>query len=162
MYVKHIKNSVCSKNEVPSSSSVSFPAGQCELNQVPYLKGCVKTSPGLRVMDSYAPLVEERTSLSTSLSEWTHWAVPQHSLFSFTLSCFSWYQMVLWMLTCCDSDIVLNYRRGRNLTSNSFLNTSVVTFSSLRSDKTSTNRTFKQFTVYLLIYVKTVKKNGTK
>lgn len=54
---------------------VSFSAGQCELNQVLYIKGCVKTSPGLRVMDSYGLLTEERTSSSTSLSEWPHWEV---------------------------------------------------------------------------------------
>ncbi len=51
------------------SFSVCFSAGQREPNQVQFLEGCVKTSPGLRVMDSYAPLMEERTSLSTSLSE---------------------------------------------------------------------------------------------
>lgn len=68
---------------------LSFSAGQCEPNQVPYLKGCVKTSPGLRVMDSYAPLTEERTSLCTSLSE-----------FSFTFLFYTvGFVEVLW--TCC-------------------------------------------------------------
>lgn len=46
--------------------------GQYEPDLVPFLKGCVKTSPGLRVMDSSVPHTEERTSSSTSLSEFNH------------------------------------------------------------------------------------------
>lgn len=62
IFKKKPKNCLC--------PCLSFSAGQCEPDQVQYLKVCVKTSPGLRVMDSYGPLAEERTSLSTSQSEW--------------------------------------------------------------------------------------------
>lgn len=51
---------------------VSVSAGQCEPNQVRFIKECVKISPGLRVTGSYGPPTEERTSLSTSPSESHH------------------------------------------------------------------------------------------
>lgn len=75
---------------------LSSSAGQCEPSQVLYLKACAKTSPGLRVMDSYAPLMEERTSLSTSLSESPHWVVLQRWI---SLVWFTWRPTVLWKLT---------------------------------------------------------------
>lgn len=59
-------------SRITDPSVVSAPAGQCEPNQVQFIKECVKTSPGLRVTGSYGPLMEERTSLSTSLSESHH------------------------------------------------------------------------------------------
>lgn len=51
------------------SASVSDCAGLYAQDQVQFLKECVKTSPGLRVTDSYGPRTEEKTSLSTSPSE---------------------------------------------------------------------------------------------
>lgn len=54
------------------SASVSDCAGQYEPDQVRCLKGCAKTSPGLRVTDSFGPRTEERTSSSTSRSESAH------------------------------------------------------------------------------------------
>lgn len=59
----------CLSFSLLSCSPLSFPSGQFELDQVQFSKGCVKTFPGLRVMVLSAPLMEERTSLSTSLSE---------------------------------------------------------------------------------------------
>lgn len=52
-----------------NTAVVSVSAGQCEPSQVRFIKECVKTSPGLRVTGSSGPHMEERTSLSTSLSE---------------------------------------------------------------------------------------------